>query len=163
MGATWRKAQAVEEILARFEGKVIVFCEFRATIAALLERLRRGGIAALPFHGGMNQVARSKTIERFRDEVRVLVSSKAGAEGLNIQFCSTVVNFDLPWNPQQIEQRIGRIQRLGSKHREVYVFNLMARGTIATVPLSRAARCADPRRTAHDNARGRAVYMQHSA
>ena len=72
---------AVEEILERFPGKVIVFCEFRATIRTLIERLRAKGIDALPFHGGLNPSERAAAIKRFRDEARVLVSSKAGAEG----------------------------------------------------------------------------------
>ncbi|RMG11447.1 MAG: DEAD/DEAH box helicase [Planctomycetota bacterium] len=135
----WRKAQAIEEVLARFPGKVIVFCEFRATIRALVERLRAAGIATEAFHGGLSPGERAAAIARFRDQARVLVSSKAGAEGLNVQFCSTVVNFDLPWNPMVVEQRIGRVHRLGQT-RDVTVFNLSVKGTIEARVLELLAR-----------------------
>ncbi len=126
----WRKARAVEEVLARFpDQKLVVFCEFRATIDALVERLGRDGITARPFHGGLNPVERAAALRSFREDDRVLVASKAGSEGLNIQFCSTVLNFDLPWNPMVVEQRIGRVHRLGQT-RPVTVVNLSVKGTI---------------------------------
>ena len=126
---TWRKAEAVDEILREFPGKLVVFCEFRATIDALIARIRAQGIGVQPFHGGMNPREKAAAIERFREEDRVLVASRAGAEGLNIQFCATVLNFDLPWNPMIVEQRIGRVHRLGQTQ-TVTVFNLSVAGTI---------------------------------
>jgi SNF2 family DNA or RNA helicase len=129
LAGLWRKARAVEEILNTFPDKAIVFCEYRATIDALLRRLAERGIDAQPFHGGMSPQERKRAIDRFRSEARVLVSSQAGAEGLNVQFCSAVINFDLPWNPMIVEQRIGRVHRLGQT-REVTVFNLSVKGTI---------------------------------
>ncbi|MBX3465927.1 MAG: DEAD/DEAH box helicase [Planctomycetes bacterium] len=125
----WRKAQAVDEVLERYEGKLVVFCEFRATIASLAERLEARGITVQPFHGGMTAEEKHRAIERFRGEARVLIASRAGAEGLNVQFCSTVLNFDLPWNPMVVEQRIGRVHRLGQQN-TVVVFNLSVKGTI---------------------------------
>ena len=125
----WRKAQAVEEILDQFEGKVVVFCEFRATIRELVARLQAKGINAISFHGGHNPAERAGRLKRFKDEARVLVASKAGSEGLNIQFCQNVVNFDLPWNPMIVEQRIGRVHRLGQT-KPVTVLNLSVKGTI---------------------------------
>jgi superfamily II DNA/RNA helicase len=77
----------------------------------------------------MNPREKARAIERFREEDRVLVASRAGAEGLNIQFCATVLNFDLPWNPMIVEQRIGRVHRLGQT-KTVTVFNLSVAGTI---------------------------------
>lgn len=126
----WRKAQATLEVLERFPGeKLVVFCEFRATIDALLELLEAKGVSAVPFHGGMGPDEKDAAIKRFKGDVRVLIASRAGAEGLNVQFCSTVLNFDLPWNPMVVEQRIGRVHRLGQT-KTVNVLNLSVKGTI---------------------------------
>lgn len=125
----WRKAQAVDEVLERFPGKLVVFAEFRATISALGERLEAKGISVQPFHGGMSPEEKHRAIETFRGPARVLIASRAGAEGLNVQFCSSVLNFDLPWNPMVVEQRIGRVHRLGQQE-VVNVFNLSVKDTI---------------------------------
>ncbi|MGE0710001.1 MAG: DEAD/DEAH box helicase [Planctomycetota bacterium] len=129
LGVLWRKARAVEELLERLDGKVVVFCEFRATIRELIERLRSQGIDAIDFHGGHTPRERAERIRVFRERAQVLVASKAGSEGLNIQFCQNVINFDLPWNPMIVEQRIGRVHRLGQT-KDVTVVNLSVRGTI---------------------------------
>src|SRR5690606_39478732 len=108
---------------------VLVVCAFRATFAALLARLAARGISAQAFHGGMGPHERAAALASFREHDRVLVASKAGSEGLNVQFCSTVLNFDLPWNPMIVEQRIGRVHRLGQTQ-PVTVLNLSVKGTI---------------------------------
>ena len=69
---------------------------------------------------------RSALVDYFRDEGRIMIATEAGAEGINLQFCSLVVNYDLPWNPQRIEQRIGRCHRYGQKH-DVVVVNFLNR------------------------------------
>ena len=69
---------------------------------------------------------RSALVDYFREEGRIMIATEAGAEGLNLQFCSLVVNYDLPWNPQRIEQRIGRCHRYGQKH-DVVVVNFINR------------------------------------
>ncbi|MCI0587996.1 MAG: SNF2-related protein [Planctomycetes bacterium] len=109
--------------------RALVFTRFRATQERLLEALRGEGIDAVPFHGGMRRLERAEAIAAFRDRARVLVSTDAGSEGRNLQFCNVVVNFDLPWNPMKIEQRIGRVSRVGQT-RDVHVFNFAAAGTI---------------------------------
>jgi len=81
------------------------------------------------FHGGMSSAERHAAVERFRAGARVLVATDIGGEGQNLQFCSTLVNFDLPWNPAQIEQRIGRLHRMGQTE-AVRVFNLCSKGTV---------------------------------
>jgi len=112
------------------EPKVLVFSRFVESQREIYEALCDRGISALWATGTPAQ--RLQKVKQFRvnDDVQYLVSGASLSEGLNLQFCRCMVNFDLPWNPQQIEQRIGRIQRLGSKYREVFVFNLMAQGTI---------------------------------
>ena len=123
------KATAVTRIAREADDRVLVFTEYRGTQQAILESLEAEGLPARSFHGGMTQRQRVETLEHFRDEGGVLVSTDTGAEGLNLQFCNVLVNVDLPWNPLRLEQRIGRLHRLGQT-REVYVFNLAAPDTI---------------------------------
>ena len=73
---------------------------------------------------------RSAIVDYFRDQGQIMIATEAGAEGINLQFCSLVVNYDLPWNPQRIEQRIGRCHRYGQKH-DVVVVNFLNRTNAA--------------------------------
>jgi SNF2 family DNA or RNA helicase len=127
--AAWRKGDAALEVMKRFPGQFVVFCEYLATIDKLIGRLSADGIEAVPFHGGLGADGKQRALERFKAGARVLVASRAGGEGLNIQFCHQVLNFDLPWNPMSVEQRIGRVHRLGQTH-AVTVVNLSVRDTI---------------------------------
>ncbi|MEI6209192.1 MAG: C-terminal helicase domain-containing protein [Desulfuromonadales bacterium] len=81
----------------------------------LVEFLERRGFSVTILNGGMDLEARTCAQEEFSREVRILVSTDAGGEGLNLQFCHVVVNFDMPWNPMRIEQRIGRVDRIGQR------------------------------------------------
>lgn len=101
------------------------------------ERSKAIYTAWLERHKGTDRVSGSRTadirsalVEYFRDEGRILIATEAGAEGINLQFCSLVVNYDLPWNPQRIEQRIGRCHRYGQKH-DVVVVNFLNRNNAA--------------------------------
>jgi superfamily II DNA or RNA helicase len=130
--------------------KVLVFTEYRRTQAMLVEALGRAGYRTAAFHGGLlhstspgssdpthpasvRQPTREEVFRRFcdasSDGVQILVATEAAAEGLNLQFCRVLVNYDLPWNPQKIEQRIGRLHRIGQT-RDVIVINLAAQGSI---------------------------------
>ncbi|HEX6971378.1 MAG TPA: SNF2-related protein [Limnochordia bacterium] len=123
------KVAALIELVAALSEPVIVFTEFRSTQRALISALCRAGHAAIPFHGGLSAPAKEAAIRRFWESGGVLVSTEAGAEGRNLQCCRVVINYDLPWNPLRIEQRIGRVHRLGQE-RPVYVFNLWLKGTV---------------------------------
>jgi SNF2 family DNA or RNA helicase len=81
------------------------------------------------FHGGLTRVQKEEAVTAFRGPARLLLTTDAGSEGRNLQFCNGIVNFDLPWNPMRIEQRIGRLSRIGQA-RDVYVFNLVAADTL---------------------------------
>jgi len=81
------------------------------------------------FHGGMTRMDKEAAVTAFREDARVLVSTESGSEGRNLQFCHALCNFDLPWNPMRIEQRIGRLSRIGQMN-DVRVFNLLGAGTI---------------------------------
>ncbi len=109
--------------------KSIVFTQFRATQNVIVEALRAAGVEPAVFHGELTWREKEEALDRFRTGSQVLVSTEAGGEGRNLQFCRIVVNYDLPWNPMRVEQRIGRVHRLGQAH-PVRVVNLAARATI---------------------------------
>ncbi len=125
-----RKTTAVLEILNKFSDPTIIFVEFIETMKALQTALEQAGYSVELFHGGLGGTqARREAIERFRKSKQILISTQAGGEGLNLQFCRQIINYDLPWNPMRVEQRIGRVHRLG-QDRDVFVFNLSVTGTI---------------------------------
>ncbi len=111
------------------EEKKLVFVHYRATLDRLSEILAAQSIAFARFDGSMSGPEKDAAIAEFRQGVHVLLCTGSGGEGRNIQFCNTLINFDIPWNPMAIEQRIGRLDRIGQT-REVFVFNLATRGTI---------------------------------
>ncbi|NLG84878.1 MAG: DEAD/DEAH box helicase [Firmicutes bacterium] len=125
------KMEKVLAILEATEEKVIVFTEFLATQAYIRHRLARAGIPSLPFDGHMSGPKRDYIRCLFRDsrDFRVLVSTESGGEGLNFQFCHIMINYDLPWNPMRLEQRIGRLHRLGQT-KPVIIYNLSTAGTV---------------------------------
>ena len=124
------KEAALIDLLRRNPGeKKLVFVHYRETLEHLAELLAREGFAFARFEGALSGPAKDAAIADFRERVPVLLCTESGGEGRNIQFCNTLINFDVPWNPMAIEQRIGRIDRIGQQ-REVYVFNLVTRGTL---------------------------------
>ena len=123
------KAEALAKLLQNIPEKVIVFTCFRETQRFLAEFLRREGLSVAELHGGMRRAEKEEQVRAFTDNARVLVSTETGSEGRNLQFCHILVNYDLPWNPMRIEQRIGRIHRLGQE-KDVYIYNLSAAGTV---------------------------------
>lgn len=114
---------------AEAEEKVIVFTAFRQTLDILVEEANAAGIPAAVYHGSLARRDKDKAIAAFRNEVPVLLSTESAGEGRNLQFCHVMINMDLPWNPMQIEQRLGRLHRVG-QHHDVVCTNLAARGTI---------------------------------
>ena len=127
---TGGKEGALLDLLRRNPAeKKLVFAHSRATLARLGDLLSRTGISFTSFDGSLSGPLKDAAIADFRDQASVLLCTESGGEGRNIQFCNTLINFDLPWNPMAIEQRIGRIDRIG-QNREVFVFNLVTRGTL---------------------------------
>ncbi|GIV79881.1 SNF2-related protein [Litorilinea aerophila] len=124
-----RKLLAVREILERFPGQFLIFTEYRVTLETIVRQLREWGFSAVGFHGGLSLQQKEATVAAFREGVRVMVSTESGAEGRNLQFCHQLINYDLPWNPMRVEQRIGRLHRLGQVH-DVTIFNLSCNETI---------------------------------
>ncbi|MEW6350843.1 MAG: SNF2-related protein [Thermodesulfobacteriota bacterium] len=123
------KAGKVLDIIRSTTEPVIVFVNYRATLEAVHKVLREARIATVVFHGGLNPAAKQHAIEEFRRGGRVLLATGTGGEGHNLQFCHVMINYDLPWNPMEIEQRIGRIHRIGQE-KEVLVYNFCAKGSI---------------------------------
>ena len=111
--------------------KIIVFSSFRPTLHYLRDRLREDGIKTELLHGSVKR-PRAEILARFErdDDIRVLLSSEVGSEGVDLQFSSIVVNYDLPWNPMRLEQRIGRVDRLGQTRDKVTILNLIYANTI---------------------------------
>jgi SNF2 family DNA or RNA helicase len=108
--------------------KTLIFTRFRGTLNAVSRGLEVAGIAHSVFHGGMSGADKDQAVQRLRDDVSVMVATEVGGEGRNLQFANVLVNYDLPWNPMKIEQRIGRIHRIGQT-RDVHVYSLCAEGT----------------------------------
>jgi SNF2 family DNA or RNA helicase len=98
-------------------------------MAHLADCLRRQKTPFALFSGEMSGPQKDAAVAAFRDEVALLLCTESGGEGRNLQFCNTLINFDIPWNPMALEQRIGRIDRIGQT-REVFIFNLVTAGTI---------------------------------
>lgn len=111
--------------------KIIVFSTFRPTIAYLAERLAEHRIKALVLKGG-SRISPQEIVDEFGkpDGPDILLSTEVGGEGLDMQFASTIINYDLPWNPMVVEQRIGRIDRIGQQERQILVLSLLQEGTI---------------------------------
>ena len=126
--------------------KIILFAYYRATLQYLKDRLDRDGITCELIHGGItsdprhpDRDERGKRMRRFREnpDVRLLLSSEVGSEGLDFQFCHIIINYDLPWNPMRVEQRIGRVDRLGQESDRILVFNFTLKDTIEDRVLTR--------------------------
>ena len=129
VGTGGKEAALIDLLRRNPDEKKLVFVHYRDTLEHLAGLLAREGFAFARFEGGLSGPAKDAAVAAFRDQVPVLLCTESGGEGRNIQFCNTLINFDVPWNPMAIEQRIGRIDRIGQQ-REVFVFNLVTRGTV---------------------------------
>ncbi|SKA70069.1 SNF2-related protein [Desulfobaculum bizertense] len=119
-------------VKAKKNEKIIVFAYYRPTLSYLRRRLLESGEDVAIIHGGIPMANRWAEIERFRNSTgpRILLASEVGSEGIDLQFCHVIVNYDLPWNPMRVEQRIGRIDRVGQKARRLLIINFKIAGTI---------------------------------
>lgn len=124
------KITVVKHLLEELPGKCVIFTEFADTLDYIDMWLKDGGFNFIKFSGELSSSDRSNVLRKFREERDILVSTDAGSEGLNLQVASSLINFDLPWNPMRIEQRIGRIYRLTQKADKINIFNLASKGTI---------------------------------
>ena len=134
-----RFASYVEEKKHLPNNKLLVFSTFRHTLRYLLDHLTTTGVRVGLVHGGLPDDERRDLRARFAkdksepDAIDVFLSSEVGTEGLDYQFCDALVNYDLPWNPMRIEQRIGRIDRRGQKSESISIKNLIVSGTVDAI------------------------------
>ncbi|WP_077601329.1 DEAD/DEAH box helicase [Oceanobacillus sojae] len=130
------KAEKLVEQIKLLNGeKVIVFTEYRATQYYLQWYLQQHGISSVPFRGGFKRGKKDWMKQLFKDHAQVLIATEAGGEGINLQFCHHLINYDLPWNPMRLEQRIGRIHRFGQES-DVHIYNIVTKQTIEEHVLS---------------------------
>ena len=121
----------LKKVFENGKNKIIVFAVFKKTLWYLNYRLKKAGYNCIVIHGGSN-IDKQEAIHRFQfdDSIQVLLSSEVGSEGLDMQFCNSLVNYDLPWNPMVVEQRIGRIDRFGQESPKVNIYNIVVMDSI---------------------------------
>lgn len=134
---TETKLYRLKECLSRAEfdelqdgrGKLLIFTEHRDTLEYLKQNLTAWGYSTCEIHGGMNVLARKTAQKDFQFHKQICLATEAAGEGINLQFCRLMINYDLPWNPNRLEQRMGRIHRIGQEN-NVYIFNFVALNTV---------------------------------
>ncbi|MDG9711664.1 helicase-related protein [Streptomyces sp. DH10] len=132
-----RKLVALRECLKRAEfdelkdgrGKLLIFTEHRDTLDYLEEDLRKQGYTVCTIHGGQSPTERKRAQHDFRQNKQICIATEAAGEGINLQFCHLMINYDLPWNPVRLEQRMGRVHRIGQSA-DCWIFNFCATNTI---------------------------------
>jgi len=126
---TTSKDRLLFKLIRSYPGKKILFVKYHGTLDHVSEFLAGKGISHSLFHGKMDNRSKDEQIQSFKEEKDILVTTEIGGEGRNLQFCHQMLNYDLPWNPMKIEQRIGRIHRIGQEQ-EVMIYNLCAAGSV---------------------------------
>ncbi len=123
--------EIVKEIRSKSDDeKILIYTRHPTTLKYIVERLKPFNLKIVEFIGGLSREEKSERINLFKSrDVDILISTDTGAEGLNFQFCRNLINYDLPWNPMSVEQRIGRLDRIGQK-RDIYVYSFATKGTM---------------------------------
>lgn len=123
------KMKEVVNILSNIDGQAIIFTEYRATQVYIAKYLEKLGYKTILFNGGYSTSGKEWIKYIFQKQKDILISTEAGSQGLNLQFCNVIINYDLPWNPMKVEQRIGRVHRLGQT-KDVHIYNFATCNTI---------------------------------
>ncbi|MBT3642348.1 DEAD/DEAH box helicase [archaeon] len=129
--------ELIEEIISRknedgskSDEKILIYTRHPTTLRYIVEKLKPFNLKIIEFMGGLDREEKSRRIESFkRGEADIMISTDTGAEGLNFQFCRNLINYDLPWNPMSVEQRIGRLDRIG-QNRDMYIYSFATKGTM---------------------------------
>ena len=117
-------------VLDQLPNKTVLYTEFKDSLDYVANELQQNGYNFTKFDGTLSASKRAEVIKDFEGSCDFMLSTDAGSEGLNLQFVNTIINWDLPWKPMRIEQRIGRVYRLTQQSEKVYIFNLASKGTI---------------------------------
>lgn len=128
-GALLLKYQELQIYYDNKDLKILIFTEFRATQRMLANYLKNQGYRVATINGGQDLDERKMALTNFKNNAQILVATDAAGESLNMQFCNIVFNYDLPWNPMMIEQRIGRVDRIGQKQK-VEAFNMLTNNSV---------------------------------
>ena len=129
VGETAREKALLEILRKSPDEKKVIFTQYLRTLDSVASLLQCRGFSFAVFSGDLPAKEKDEAIRRVREDLPILLSTESGGEGRNLQFCNTLVNYDLPWNPMRIEQRIGRLHRIGQT-RDVFIFNLSVRETL---------------------------------
>jgi SNF2 family DNA or RNA helicase len=121
--------EVIKIMKKRKDKQVIIFTEYRATQAYIAYHLEEKGYSTILFNGGLSSSGKEWIKNVFHNKKDVMISTEAGSQGLNLQFCNIIINYDLPWNPMKVEQRIGRVHRLGQAE-DVHIYNLATKDSI---------------------------------
>jgi len=122
--------KVVNKILSKDKhAKIMIYTKHPATLKYIVSKLKPKNLPIVEFFGGLSIDEKDKRIKEFKDNSQILISTDTGSEGLNLQFCNNIINYDLPWNPMSVEQRIGRLDRIGQK-RDINVYALATKNTI---------------------------------
>ncbi len=116
--------------------KILIFTESRDTLDYLYDKIRSWGYSVNYIHGGMSLEERIRAEKEFKHNTQVMIATEAAGEGINLQFCNIMINYDIPWNPNRLEQRMGRIHRYGQT-KEVFVYNLVNEDTREGIVLAK--------------------------
>ncbi len=143
--------KTLEELTNKFadprDRKILIFTESKDTLDYLYKKVKEWGYSVNMIHGSMNLEERVKAESIFKNETDIMIATEAAGEGINLQFCHMMINYDIPWNPVRLEQRMGRIHRYGQQ-KEVYIYNLVAEDTREGKVLKRLFDKLDEIRTA---------------
>lgn len=127
--ALLKKIEGLKQVQVHQELKILVFTEFRTTLRMLVDYFKGKGYIVSFIHGGQDLDERKRALTHFKNEAQILIATDAAGESLNMQFCHIVFNYDLPWNPMMIEQRIGRVDRIGQKY-PVLAHNMLTNNSV---------------------------------
>ncbi len=111
------------------DAKILLYTKHPTTLKYITEKLSPYNLKIVEFTGGLTREEKTEKIAQFKKDAQIMISTETGAEGLNFQFCNVLINYDLPWNPMSVEQRIGRLDRIGQT-RDMYIYSLATKGTM---------------------------------
>jgi len=122
--------EVVQEVFKKgAEEKLLIYTKHPTTLRYIVEKLKPFNLKILEFMGGLEREEKTEIIKKFKEESQIMISTETGCEGLNLQFCHNLINYDLPWNPMSVEQRIGRVDRIGQKY-DMNIYSLATKGTM---------------------------------